>query len=763
MGHRRRVPGLTRRHSWGRPTRRALRLTRTTQLSALLTCVLLFVFLLVGSQIFAVTDNMGLAVSVGLGCAGIVAGAGRWWATRPARQAAAACRRTHTSHPNSPPDMAVQADPTKTRPGTPRSVNPSRHPPTQSMVVPAPARSTAQVQVIRPPAAPPVGVPAPLAVPAPTAPLFIVDRAASKARAERLQTYLAEQVLTSRGEFICSSARSCKASLRRADSAFLEAQGHAVGPCYDLATVDGVPLRILIVPMEAGGNDPAYQHINVAQRTSHIEARGAQAFRARNPHMKGVTLALRLAFGLPVDDPNAEYLQFADGTTAQLFSCFAMTNLLLCSAVATGTMHSRATAVMRANCAQHLVETVKILRPTLVISQGEKLDKTLRESLGVTATMSPNLADCTLQGNGFTWVSLHHPTRNWEALSRPYLREVVIPTINQARAQVMAGAETATRQAPPTPGPQINRDGAVQSKVPTSRANHGERQAGPTAPQTRVEDDQAPCPREDAPIMGYVDGDDPASSTGERAIHVSLTTTLGCAGDDNQRERRLTALLQQALGIDRMRPVTREEIGAEVMLDAAIGTTSTQRLCLRQHGDALILRTWLAEKKTQAVALYRTGKAQRLLRLLSEGRAVWYARPNVHLAFRNAAAPLRLYPHCHLDIAEYVRRWSADDFAWVGQHPRDELRSSLWPWLRDRQYAGPEDDEQIDGFLDRLGNRPIFLRPSLEVTRIWPWAEAVELDERGAMTGDIRLAVTELLSALNEPLPPACVVNRENG
>lgn len=142
--------------------------------------------------------------------------------------------------------------------------------------------------------------------------------------------------------------------------------------------------------------------------------------------------------------PKAEYLQFTDGTAAQLFSCFAMTNLLLCSAVAAGTMSSRSTAVMRANCARHLVETVKILQPTLVISQGKGLDKTLRASLGVTVTVNPNLADCTLQGNRFTWVSLHHPTRNWSALSHPYLHEVVIPTINQARPRALARADTAT-------------------------------------------------------------------------------------------------------------------------------------------------------------------------------------------------------------------------------------------------------------------------------------------------------------------------------
>ena len=199
------------------------------------------------------------------------------------------------------------------------------------------------------------------------------------------------------------------------------------------------------------------------------------------------------------------------------------------------------------------------------------------------------------------------------------------------------------------------------------------------------------------------------------------------------------------------------------MLDSAIGTKSTQRLSLEQQADVLILRTWLAELKPQAEALYRTGRAQGLMQLLIERRAVWYARPNLHLAFRSAPAAQRLYPHCRLGASEYVHQWSGDDFAQIGAHHRDEIRQSLWPWLRNRQYAGPEDDEQLDAFLNRLGRRDVHLRPSLEVTRSWPWAQAVDLDERGAMTSNVRTAVAELLSALGEPLPPGCVVKREEG
>lgn len=272
---------------------------------------------------------------------------------------------------------------------------------------------------------------------APTA--FSVDRAASTVRIAALQDYLAAHVLDTRGSFICSSARSCKTSAeRRPGTAFLEAQGHSVGPAYDVATETGAPFRVLVIPMEVGGSNPDNRHRTVEQRTQDILTSGSLPFRARNPHMKGVTFALRLAFGLPVGDESAEHLRFIDGTTAQLFSCFAMANLLMCSAVATGTMSSRSNSVMRANCSRHMLATVEILQPTLVISQGAGLQSPLRTALGVTRALSPNLSECELNGHKFIWASLHHPTRNWSALTHPYLHDTVIPTIEQARSRALS-------------------------------------------------------------------------------------------------------------------------------------------------------------------------------------------------------------------------------------------------------------------------------------------------------------------------------------
>jgi hypothetical protein len=216
------------------------------------------------------------------------------------------------------------------------------------------------------------------------------------------------------------------------------------------------------------------------------------------------------------------------------------------------------------------------------------------------------------------------------------------------------------------------------------------------------------------------------------------------------------ALLREATGITDAEPERHPLIGAMVMLDKAIGTKSTQRISLRRQAEGLVLCTWPAELKPRAEALYRTGRAQRLMDFVAEHPKAWQARPNVHLAFQHAPVPQRLYLHCHLQITEYIHRWSGNDFARIGAHHYNDIRENLWPWLRQRQYAGPEDDQQLDAFLKRLGRRDVHLRPGIEVQRIWPWPHAVDLDERGALVSEVRAAVAELLTALDEPLPPAC-------
>jgi hypothetical protein len=243
----------------------------------------------------------------------------------------------------------------------------------------------------------------------------------------------------------------------------------------------------------------------------------------------------------------------------------------------------------------------------------------------------------------------------------------------------------------------------------------------------------------------------------EHFAHLLPFTTLGRAGEhDLRRRRRLVALLREATGIGEVEPGRGPLIGATLMTETVPGTQSTQRIVLQHRNDSLVLATWPAELKPKAQALYRTGRAQQLIDFLAAHPGTWQAQPNIHLAFHNAPSAQRLYLHCNLDTSDYIRRWTGDDFARVGTHHYDRIREELWPWLRERHYAAPEDDQQLDAFLHRLGRRDAHLRPSIRMERSWPWAQAVDLDERGTLAGEVRTAIAELLEALDEPLPPAC-------
>lgn len=266
-------------------------------------------------------------------------------------------------------------------------------------------------------------------------PSFSVDRVASDRRKARLESYLSASVWNPRDGFVCKSAISCHSSAEKGGASFYEAQGHMVGPCYD-TRLDGAPHRVVVLPMETG--EPK-EHRTVEQRTQDVLDAGRVGFNQRNQHMRGVTFALRLAFGLPVD-ADTEHIQIADGSSAHLFDAYAMTNLLLCSAVDHGTAKSRATVVMRKSCSTHLRATLEILQPTLVISQGAGLESTLISALGVTRSVAANVAACDLNGHRFVWVSLRHPSRgNWSSLKCAYLHEVVVPAIARGRELALAG------------------------------------------------------------------------------------------------------------------------------------------------------------------------------------------------------------------------------------------------------------------------------------------------------------------------------------
>lgn len=221
----------------------------------------------------------------------------------------------------------------------------------------------------------------------------------------------------------------------------------------------------------------------------------------------------------------------------------------------------------------------------------------------------------------------------------------------------------------------------------------------------------------------------------------------------------LSQVLSEATGITAVAAEHRPNVRASVAvrLDQAVGAKTTQRLSLQATDDCLALCTWPAELKPQAEAMYRAARVARFLGFVDSDEHLWTALPNLHLAYRSAPAQQRLYLGHQLDIHQYVPRWLGDDFARVGAHGRDLAWPSLWPWLLKRGYAGPPDEDRFADFLGRLGKHPILLRPGIALEHRWLWAANGKRGmDHAATVAAVRTAVTQVLTALDEPLPPAC-------
>lgn len=124
--------------------------------------------------------------------------------------------------------------------------------------------------------------------------------------------------------------------------------------------------------------------------------------------------------------------------------------------------------------------------------------------------------------------------------------------------------------------------------------------------------------------------EDLASFAEQHFPHLLPFSTLTEAGDHPlRRQRSLTALLQQATGLQQIRPSLLD--GAEAMLEEALGTRCIQRLMLHRDGDTLVLGTAAGELKGQALAFYGTSRAERAVTL------TW--RPTPRASTSATAAP----------------------------------------------------------------------------------------------------------------------------
>lgn len=276
------------------------------------------------------------------------------------------------------------------------------------------------------------------------------DPERTKTRIARLDDYMARNILQGK-DFVCSSYASCRSSH---PGDFYEGQLHHVGAHYDV-TLNGRPFRVVVVGQEYG-NGPARvtrqarsrDIVVLTGREKHFRREGTH--QGRNPHMRGTTSVLRLLFGRQLGADYAGELLEVDGKHLHAFEAFALVNFLLCSAIdarqgAVGSKRGKSTRIMQHNCARHFLEVLRILEPTIVVAQGQSVRRWMRSVVEPLASLSPTLERVALAGHECLLASFTHPSvpsrDNWGTDERrPYLHQVVAPTVRVVHNIVLGGA-----------------------------------------------------------------------------------------------------------------------------------------------------------------------------------------------------------------------------------------------------------------------------------------------------------------------------------
>lgn len=135
------------------------------------------------------------------------------------------------------------------------------------------------------------------------------------------------------------------------------------------------------------------------------------------------------------------------GQAVHMFEALALTNFLLCSAIApgqgdVGSKRGKSSATMQRNCARHFLSVLRILEPTVLIVQGKGVRGWLEPVMTEVRSAGPNLEHATVNGCKILIASFTHPSvpsrDNWGTDDRrPYLLDVVAPTVQLIHNSVL--------------------------------------------------------------------------------------------------------------------------------------------------------------------------------------------------------------------------------------------------------------------------------------------------------------------------------------
>jgi hypothetical protein len=222
-----------------------------------------------------------------------------------------------------------------------------------------------------------------------------------------------------------------------------------------------------------------------------------------------------------------------------------------------------------------------------------------------------------------------------------------------------------------------------------------------------------------------------------------------CGDHRGRRLRRLRTILEKATGFS---AEVRDVLGHAGVKFPGDQVVAVDRVSLYIEDGNLVVSMWPAELAPQYKRVFSDSKRAEALIALTADPA-WQVHANFHLAYWRASGPRRWYPARHLAGAEYVRQWVKDfqDHR-AGRRPREDLQDpSFRHWLVEGGYALESEMESLDEWANKLPMDKFDVRPSIQVTRSWEWADAVAQDSTGELAAEVRDAINQVLVALGEP------------
>ncbi len=267
----------------------------------------------------------------------------------------------------------------------------------------------------------------------------LTDLAISQGYRRRLDEYL-HRVVSAEGRFQCPAGERCAGSVASGHG-LAQGQLSYVGDRY-AAEIDGRSFRVLVASMQVGD---AEAPVTMSRRREQIRVRIPELPAQRNAHMRGVTYALQLLFGL---EPGLDGEHLDDGT--HVLDAYAMANSTLCSNLPTSGASRRGapTRTMLRECGVHLRDTIRLLQPTIIHTQGRSSNEatSTHGSLAAIVDEVQWLDDWTakirVDAVRAVWCSLPHPSagppKAWQWTTSPFYAKVARPALLRARALALS-------------------------------------------------------------------------------------------------------------------------------------------------------------------------------------------------------------------------------------------------------------------------------------------------------------------------------------